>query len=455
MAQDKRPCKLTDLFGMPIMTRETGRKLGNVKDIIFDPEAGKLEALTIETNGFFGPKRWLVLAPDIRSIGDDAIMVDNGRVLRNPFYARREADILDQNNTLTSKTVVTVSGNILGTVTDVFIDLDTGKALRYEVSGGAAADVSSGRRVFPVPDALVVGPDALVVPDSVEIQMQAQEPGGLAGAYKGTREQAQGFWDRVKDWWADVTKSADEKEAEYALGKIAGADVVDDQGNIIVREGEEITEREVVRARVSGKMHQLALAAGWGVTRRGYERAAGRISEAAQEQEAKFVLGKKADRTVRDDQGNVIVWKDEEIDQEVIDRAREAGKLGALTSAVTVAGAKGAFGRIGEATRGAYESARGGVTGASEEYGRRRLTSQQREMAIGKVSATDIRDADGNLIIAEGEIFTPMILQRLEDEGRIDQIRLMPVMGPDRTPAEYQVPRIELVVRAEDTHHTD
>lgn len=426
---------------MPIMTLETGRKLGNVKDIIFDPVAGRLEALTIESNGFFGPKRWFLLTENIRSIGEDAIMVDTGRALRNSDNARREADIVDLNNTLAGKTVVTENGDILGSVSDVYIDADTGKALRYEVSGGAVSDVGSGRRVFPVPEALVVGPDALVVPDSVENEMQAQEPGGLTAAYRGTAEGARDVWDDIKEWWAGVTKSATDKEAEYALGKTAGSNVTDDAGNLIVAEGDEITERDVVRARVSDKVHQLALAAGWGATRKGYESARESVTKATQDQEAKYVLGKKSDRTIRDDQGNVIVFKNQTIDQEDIDQAKQAGKLGALTASVGAGGAKGA-----------YQSVKGGVTGAGEEYGRRRLTTQQRDMAQGKVSAVDISDDEGNLLIAEGEMFTPMVLDKLENENRLDQIRLMPVMGPERAPGEIQVPRIELIVRAEDAH---
>ena len=74
-------------------------------------------------------------------------------------------------------------------------------------------------------------------------------------------------------------------------------------------------------------------------------------------------------------------------------------------------------------------------------------------MALGKVSAVDIRDDRGNTLIAEGEVFTPMIIEQLESEGRLDQIRLMPVMSPDRTPGEMQVPRIELLVRTEDVRH--
>lgn len=457
MTQDKRPCTIRELAGMPVMTRETGRKLGNVKDIIFDPPAGRLAAVTIESAGFFGPRRRFLKMDDIRSIGEDAIMVDSDAVLRRPENEPNLRNTVDRGNTLTAKTIVTEDGNILGNVSDVHISPDSGEALRYEVSGGAVSDAQTGRSTFPVPNALVVGPDAIVVPDSVEQQMEAQAPGGLAGAYAGTKEGAADYWSRVKEWWHGVTQSAVDKEADYALGKVAGADVMDDQGNPIVRGGEEITEREVVRARVSGKVHQLALAAGWGVTRSGYESARERASAATQERAAAFVVGKKANETIRDDDGNVIVRKNAVIDQEDVDQARAAGKLSALTASVTAAGAKGVLGAIGDKTQSALQSGRGYVSGAAEQMGQNRLTAQQREIAVGKVSATDIRDDEGNVLVAEGEVFTPMALQALEDQGRLGQIRLMPVMGPERTAGQVsEVPRIELLVRAEDAHsHRD
>lgn len=444
---------LSQLAGMPVMTRETGRNLGNVKDIIFNPQSGMLVALALESSGFFSPHRWFLPTGEISSIGEDAIMVATGRALKKQEYARDLADTVERGVVLTGKTVVTEDGNILGNVVDVTIDPDTGKALRYIISGGAFSDVQTGRRAFPVPDALVVGADALVVPNSVERKMEAQEPGGLAGAYAGTKAGAESFWTRVQDWWSGVTRSAMDKETDFALGKTAGADVTDDMGNLIVGAGEEITEREVVRARVADKVHQLALAAGWGVTRGGYESAREKVAGAAEEQEARFVLGKKADKAVLDDQGNVIVAKGEEIDQADVDQAREAGKLGELTSSVTAAGAKGAFGAARRKTGEAYESAREYVSGTREQVSRGRLSAQQRDMALGKVSAVDIRDDRGNTLIAEGEVFTPMIIEQLESEGRLDQIRLMPVMRPDRTPGEMQVPRIELLVRTEDVRH--
>ena len=466
MPEERKKCRLTELTGMPVITRVTGKKIGNVKDVLFDPESGKLDAVTVESSGFFSRKRRFILMGDIRSLGEDAIMLEDTRALKKPDGAPKEQRIVDEGFPLMGKMVITEDGTNLGNVSDVIIDPDDGTARMYEVSGGTFHDVGTGRRVFPIPRALVVGRDALIVPNATKEEMEAQEPGGLEAAYKQTAAGTAGLWDDIKAWWSKTTGRAAsataEREVSFALGKVAGSTVTDDMGNVIVDEGETITNVEVVRARASGKLHQLALAAGWGATKRGYESARGRVTEAARGHEEQFVLGKEVDRTIRDDDGQVIIWKGDVVTQDIVDRALETGKLEALTGSVAAGAARGAAQQVGDKTKEYAERGREFASGtvekageAREAAGERKLTAQQREMALGKVSATDIIDRESNEVIRAGEIFTPMILDHLEEEDLLDKIRLSPLMGPERISAggEAPVPRIELVVCREEERH--
>lgn len=472
MPNNDSECRLSQLSGMPVITLETGKRLGRARDVLFDPASGKLDAITLEEPGFFGANRGFILAQDIRSMSKDAIMIDSARLVKRVRNAPSEQAIVSKGVPLIGKTVVTEEGTILGTLSDVLINPECGCAEEYEVSSGTLQDMQVGRRSFPVPKALVVGRDALVVPNYIEGEMREQPPGGLAGTYQETRAGALSAWDRVTLWWnrtrGQASTATQEREAEFALGKIAGSPVTDDMDNLIVDEGELITESTIVQARAAGKLHQLALSAGVGSTKRGYESARQRAMEAGRGalstvrgHEAEYSLGKVAGNTVRDDDGQLIVYKGDVITEDIIQQARISGKLEALAASAANAQAKGGIEAAGvrmrEATQQAMERGQELATGATSRAGAaresvstQRLTNQQRQMALGQVSATDILDREGVVVIKEGEIFTPMILTHLEEEGLLGDIRLKPVMSAEHLPGEIEVPRIELVVRAEE-----
>lgn len=456
MADSDRKCRLTDLAKTPVVAKDTGRKLGTVKDVIYDPNAKQLDAVTLESRGFVGPSRWFLLQSDIQSVGSDAVMVETAEVLHRPRTVPHQRQVVREGVTLIGKSVMSESGTLLGRISDVIIDPHTGKASRYEISGGALRDVQAGRRSFPVPQAMLVGHDALIVPDSVEQQMAAEEPGGLAGAYKGTAEGAAGYGSRIRQWWdrtsRGAAKATAERESQFALGKTAGSTVLDDYGNVIVDEGEQITDDTVRTAKASGKLHQLALAAGWGATRGGYEAARQRITRATEDREQAYVIGKEVDQTIYDEDGSVILWTGAVVTQETAAEARRAGKLHEVAQAVASSQMKTGSRNASEEAQGWLNTLKEKTGAAGTEMSQRKLSSQQRSMAQGQVSAVEITDREGNIVIREGEIFTPMMLAHLEEEDLLNQIHLKPTAGPEHAAGQAGAPCIELIVKAEESH---
>ncbi|MDI6828092.1 MAG: hypothetical protein QME62_06370, partial [Armatimonadota bacterium] len=53
----------------------------------------------------------------------------------------------------------------------------------------------------------------------------------------------------------------EQREIEYSRGKLAGHDVLDNEGNKIVTEGEIITDEVIEKAKKKGKLHELMLSA--------------------------------------------------------------------------------------------------------------------------------------------------------------------------------------------------
>ncbi|HOK54345.1 MAG TPA: PRC-barrel domain-containing protein, partial [Armatimonadota bacterium] len=127
-----------------IYSVQKGKRIGSVKDVVYDGEHSRLLALTLEEPGLISPDRRILPYERIKSIGRDAIMIENEGILITEKEAGEDIRRLPQKGSLPGKKVITQSGNYLGTITDVLIDRSTGKSISYEVSGGITKDIGAG-----------------------------------------------------------------------------------------------------------------------------------------------------------------------------------------------------------------------------------------------------------------------------------------------------------------------
>lgn len=133
----------------------------------------------------------------------------------------------------------------------------------------------------------------------------------------------------------------EEKERRYVVGKRAGYTVRDEENNVIVEAGKEITEETANKARDAGLLHQLMLSAVASIVEAGGEEARRRLAEfrdITEGHEVEFVRGEIAARDVVDFQGNVLVRRGEKITDEAIEKVRRVGLLQELVLAVGAPG---------------------------------------------------------------------------------------------------------------------
>ncbi|RYG33978.1 hypothetical protein EON81_16780, partial [bacterium] len=317
------------LIGMEVITLDNGEKKGTVHDVIYSAQQGRLLYLTVPVGGglFGGGKTLLLDAQNIRSIGNDAITVDSSLSL-----VEQERDVKkvaeESGDVIIGKKIMTEDGDNLGSVVDVLIDASDYKIVAYEVSGGIWSDLMRGQTDVPSSNVVSVGKDVIVVPNSVKADVE-RPSGGLLGFTSSAQEKIE------------------EKEADYALGKVSGSDVTFEDGMYLVRKGDRITEEHVRNAMLGGKIHALAAAAGfhqageaWDATKvkatelgEATKVKASELGEKVQEKQGDLLIGRTAGRSVVDETGMTIVPEAKVIDQLDVDKARAAGKLNDLTMA--------------------------------------------------------------------------------------------------------------------------
>jgi len=161
------------IVGLQVVGTKDGKVLGQVTQVICDLASGEMLGLVLGK----GAAEKGVLAKDIKTIGEDAVMVEDSAVARHlselPELMQRrrdpsEAPIL----------VLTDDGSRLGHLSRIWIDPVAKKVTRYEVSAGLLRTLTEGALLLPVVPGSVHGEDTLVVP-AAELAALAATTGGL------------------------------------------------------------------------------------------------------------------------------------------------------------------------------------------------------------------------------------------------------------------------------------
>jgi uncharacterized protein YrrD len=155
-----------DIHGCPVISIETGQRLGTIDQIVFEPDGRKVAAFTVQSNtvgGIISPEQptasWL-LAGDVHAIGPDAVTVTNPENLRETIERK---DYLLAGD-LVRRKVVTEGGALIGDVA----------AIHFDPQSLAVTDVEISRGFFKsnpqigFDHVVTVGHDVIVVDDTTE-----------------------------------------------------------------------------------------------------------------------------------------------------------------------------------------------------------------------------------------------------------------------------------------------
>jgi uncharacterized protein YrrD len=166
--------KAYDLIGLPILAVDSGKHLGKAKDMLID-ENWKIKGIMLDTRHWFTSIRYIEGA-DIIACGEDAITIPNERAIRNLDQNPSLIAFQSGNRKLKGLPVITVSGQKLGVLEDVYFESNLGKQIvGYELSEGFISDIKDGRKWLAVPDQAIRGEDAIIVPVHCNLDIE-EEP---------------------------------------------------------------------------------------------------------------------------------------------------------------------------------------------------------------------------------------------------------------------------------------
>lgn len=162
--------KALDVLGLPVVCLETGEEMGKVRDILCD-STWRVLGVVLQEKNLFQQGSYIPIE-HIYAVGEDCVTVKgHDAVVSMDGLAEIETvGLVTGRNTLKGKPVMTETGDVLGTLEDVYFSRNWEKLVGYELSDGWIADLVEGRKRLPLPSSLIIGRDNLIVRDSTRIQ---------------------------------------------------------------------------------------------------------------------------------------------------------------------------------------------------------------------------------------------------------------------------------------------
>jgi uncharacterized protein YrrD len=162
--------KYSEVVGLPVIYSDSGKKAGNIGDIIFYPEERKVKAFILEQKGYELIKK-VILMKDVVSLGKDVMLIRDLSCIRTMKSLERSGELEDKGE-IKGLRIISRAGNDLGVVKNILFDYKTGIVEGVEVSDGLIQDIMEGRKIIPLFGKVEFGEENILVSNEAVEEMQ-------------------------------------------------------------------------------------------------------------------------------------------------------------------------------------------------------------------------------------------------------------------------------------------
>lgn len=255
--------KTQQVLGLPVIEISSGEQMGSVSGIVVNPEQGQVECLLLDRVNWYGEMRALSFG-SVLGIGEFAVTISQGNEVF-PVSSREDlVAILERDIQVIKAGVMTKSGKFIGNVTEFEIDEANGKILNCEIlaeDGGSF--VVSGSKVLTFGAKFLVLEDGYMDPESETKTVVEKSPEPVKPAVKTQSEPAPEPEKPVVKPQSkpapDPVEVFEARQRQYLAGKKATKKIVGTGGQVIVNEGEVITEEIIEKALAADKYIELTM----------------------------------------------------------------------------------------------------------------------------------------------------------------------------------------------------
>ena len=301
--------KSVEILGLPIISITEGRELGVSKTLLIDAKNGTVAAITIEDADWY---RGVKLIPyeSVIAIGDDAVTITNSENILTLDAAGDYEALLDENIRIIDTKAITKSGTIQGKVTELYIG-DDGKIEKCEITApdGTTSDIATDQISIFGKQVTVIDPTG-----EKKNNVMAQAPAAPKVAPAAPATPAEPEAPKAEE----APKAPEAPKAAEPAVKAEEAPKAE-------------APKEEVKPEPKKEAPKAAPAASKAEPKKEAPKAdaakQAAADKASEERHRRFLLGKKAARDIKMDNGIVIVEAGQDITEEVLQKAKLANKF--------------------------------------------------------------------------------------------------------------------------------
>lgn len=232
--------KSQEILGLPVFSIVDGRKLGQVKDLVINPEEGKVDFILVSNGSWYVGARVLPFKA-VMGVGEHAVTTESETHLTSINETSSANSLLQRNIEVKGNRVLTNKGNLVGVVSEYEIDESTGKLVRLEYK--TALDETK-IEIVDAENVLTFGADVIVIKEKTGSSSPTPTPEPVKENPAGTS--------------GDGTNLFKERQKQFLLGKKVIQDIKDISGTVIIPEGTIVTEQICDLAESKGKFVELS-----------------------------------------------------------------------------------------------------------------------------------------------------------------------------------------------------
>jgi len=321
--------KSVDILGLPVISITEGRELGMSKTLLIDAPNRVVAAITIEDEDWY---RGVKLIPydNVIAVGEDAVTINNSENILTLDAAGDFETLLDDNIRVIGTKAITRSGVIQGTISEIFIG-DDGSIEKCEITApeGSTTEVTADQVSIFGKEVTVISPEG----DAGKKSDAAAAPAASAVTAPAAPVAAAEPVAEVAAPTVEETAPVAEPPAEEPVSVTEPEPVVEEPVAEPAPVVEVAPEPEVpvveeapaeVPAEEPAPAPEAAPAPEEPAAESTEDKSAERVNE---DRHRRFLLGKKATRTIKMDNGVVIVEAGADITEEVLQKAKLGNKF--------------------------------------------------------------------------------------------------------------------------------
>ncbi|MBO8159824.1 PRC-barrel domain-containing protein [Thermosyntropha sp.] len=234
--------KSQEIIGLPVFSIIDGAKIGQVKDLVINPEEGKVDFILVGNSSWYEGAKVLPFK-DVVGIGEHAVTTESQSMLLSVDESEDAKNLLSRNIQIKGTRVLTNKGNLIGVISEFEVDGDTGKLARLEYK---TAQDEMKLEVIEAEDVLTYGSEVVVVREKgFEYAKKVVQPEDISR-------------DEDQETVSEGAAFFKERQKVFLLGKKVIQDIKDGKGEVLIPEGTVVTEEVIALAEANDRFVELS-----------------------------------------------------------------------------------------------------------------------------------------------------------------------------------------------------